>query len=184
MQCDELRAMTDIEQFTLLWTQAQPIVASFIGSMVPDFNQAEDILQEVALVLVRKFDEYDPNQPFVAWALGIAKMKVLSYFRERASHTFLSADDSLAEAVASAHEQMAPELERRAGALRQCLKQIKLRTRELLALRYEACLPPREIAARTGMSAGAVRVTLARARAALQQCIEQRLATAKWEPES
>ena len=172
--------MEEHEQFTRLWTKAQPIVASYIGSMVADFNQAEDILQDVALVLVRRFGEYDSSQSFIGWALGIARMKVLAAWRDKPLQT-LAASEDIANAVSAAHEELAPELERRTSALRHCLKQIKARTRELLALRYEQLLLPREIAAKTKMSPGAVRVTLARTRAALQLCIEQRLATQKWE---
>src|SRR3954468_19026633 len=35
----------DNDRFTRHWTQAQPVVASYINSMVPDFHAAEDLLQ-------------------------------------------------------------------------------------------------------------------------------------------
>ena len=63
----------DITDLTLHWTRAQPVVAGFISSMVPDFNDAEDILQRVALVIVKKFNQYDKNKLFLVWAMGIAK---------------------------------------------------------------------------------------------------------------
>jgi hypothetical protein len=37
---------------TVQWTRAQPIVAGFISAMVPNFSDAEDVLQRVALVIV------------------------------------------------------------------------------------------------------------------------------------
>jgi hypothetical protein len=45
----------------VLWTKAQPFVAAHIGFLVPDFHRAEDVLQQVAVILVRKFDQYDPS---------------------------------------------------------------------------------------------------------------------------
>ena len=69
--------MNNHEQFTRRWTEAQPIVAGYISAVVPDFQEAEDLLQDVAVILLRKFPEYDAQRPFVAWAIGIAKREVL-----------------------------------------------------------------------------------------------------------
>ncbi len=163
------------EQFTRRWTQAQPVVASFISSMVPDFHEAEDLLQEVAVVLLRKFGEYDERRPFVAWALGIARLEVLSARRSHA-RSFLTYNPGIAEAVAQAFEEMSPLLGMRAAALRECLAEVKGNARRVVALRYQDSLKPRDIAARLGMAGGSVRVTLSRIRAALQACVERRLA--------
>ena len=84
------------ERFTLLWTAAQPIVGSYIGSLVPDFQEAEDLLQEVALVLLRKFPEYDDRRPFVAWALGVARFEVLHARRSHA-RSFVAAQSDLSK---------------------------------------------------------------------------------------
>jgi len=167
--------MPDDERFTRFWTQAQPVVASYISSMVPDFHEAEDLLQNVAVVLLRKFAEYDEGRPFVAWALGIAKFEVLGARRTHA-RSFLTYRPEIAEAVARAFEEMAPLLKRRTAALQECLGQVKGTAWRLLALRYQESLPPRDIAGHLGIAAGNVRVTLSRIRSALQQCVERRLA--------
>jgi RNA polymerase sigma-70 factor (ECF subfamily) len=167
--------MADNELFTRHWTKAQPVVAGYISSLVPDFLEAEDLLQEVAVVLLRKFDDYDPGRPFVAWALGIAKLEVLSNRRSHA-RSFLSYRPDVLETVTEVCAEMAPELEFRASALRECLKQVRGRDGELVKLRYEESLKPGEIAARLGMAAGTVRVVLSRIRASLQECIERKLA--------
>jgi hypothetical protein len=40
-------------------------------TMVPDFHEAEDLLQNVAVVSLRKLSEYDPKHPFmVFFAMG------------------------------------------------------------------------------------------------------------------
>jgi RNA polymerase sigma-70 factor, ECF subfamily len=168
--------MADNERFTRDWTRAQPVVAGYIGSLVPDFHVAEDLLQDVAVVLLRKYGEYDPARSFVGWSLGIARLEVLARRRTHA-RSLLSTRPDLAEAVAGACEELAPELDRRAQALRACLEAVKGRSLEVLRLRYEAALPPRSITDRVGMSAGAVRVLLSRLRAALQACVERRLAS-------
>ncbi len=46
--------MDNHEQFTRRWTEAQPIVAGYINAVVPDFQEAEDLLQDVAVILLRQ----------------------------------------------------------------------------------------------------------------------------------
>src|SRR5262245_25378219 len=72
------------EQFTRLWTAAQPVVASYLGSLVPDFRDAQDLLQNVAIACLRKFAEYDSQRPFTTWALGMARLEVLNLRRTHA----------------------------------------------------------------------------------------------------
>lgn len=164
------------EQFTRLWTKAQPAVASYLGALLIDFRDAEDVLQNVAVACLRKFADYDPQRPFTAWALGVARLEAMHLRRTRA-RCRLVFDDELLEWVAAASEEIAPELERRSAALRECLKRMPDRASRLLALHYGESLKPTDIAGRVAMAVLAVRVALSRARAVLRECIERRLRT-------
>jgi len=75
-QPDEL---SDMQQFAVLWTQAQPSVTAFIASLVPRHHDAEDILQRTAASLILMRDQYDPSRPFVGWAIGVARVEVLRH---------------------------------------------------------------------------------------------------------
>ena len=163
------------ERFMRHWTRAQPVIAGYVSSMVPDVHEADDLLQETAVVLLRKFGDYDPRRPFVAWALGIAKLEILSA-RRRHARGFLTYHGDLMDAVAGAYGEMAPELISRAGALRRCLQKIEGRAREMLRLRYEESLKPREIAERLAVAAGNVRARLSRIRSSLASCVARALA--------
>jgi RNA polymerase sigma-70 factor (ECF subfamily) len=167
-------SMESHEQFTRLWTEAQPILAGYLSAVVPDFQEAEDLLQEVAVILLRKFPEYNPERPFVGWAIGIAKLEVLKARRRHARSRIFYQDDLL-ERLSDACEELAPELEDRSRALRECVRTVQGRARELLRLRYEESLNPNAIAERAGMAVVAVRVMLSRTRAALRECIERKL---------
>jgi RNA polymerase sigma-70 factor (ECF subfamily) len=169
--------MDSQEQFTRLWTEAQPKLAAYLNALVPDFQEAEDLLQEVAVVLLRKFPEYDPQRPFIGWAIGIAKREVLMA-RRRHARGFVCYQAELLERISEAYEELAPELEDRSRALRECLRLVKGRAGELLRLRYEDALPPQEISGRIGMAVIAVRVMLSRTRSTLRECIERKLKTA------
>jgi RNA polymerase sigma-70 factor, ECF subfamily len=166
------------EQFALLWVGAQSTVAAFIRSLVPDFQQAEDVLQRVAVTLVRKFDQYDVDRPFGAWAIGVAKFEVLYFRRERATDRLVF-DDEIVERVALSYQRFAGEADPFREALERCLGNLDGRSKTAIELRYAAGLNSPAVAARMQLSPGAVRMLLSRARQALRQCIEQRVRTLK-----
>ena len=166
------------EQFALLWVGAQSTVGAFIRSLIPDFQQAEDVLQRVAVTLVRKFEQYDPQRPFAAWAIGVAKYEVLYFRRERATdrHVF---DDEIVDQIASSYQRFAVEVDPFREALERCLKHLDGRSKEAIELRYAAGLNSTAVADKMRLSPGAARMLLCRARQALRQCIEQRVQGAK-----
>ncbi len=54
--------MDSHEHFTRLWTAAQPKVAGSLNARVSDFQEeVEDLLQEVAVVLLRTMQECVPH---------------------------------------------------------------------------------------------------------------------------
>ncbi len=167
--------LQDTEELAVCWTKAQPVVAAYISSLVPDFHQAEDVLNQVAVALVRKFHQYDRQQPFVAWAIGMARFEVLKHRRQYSTDKHRFSDD-LIELIGASYAEAADELDRRRPALHECLQEMHGRPLEALRLRYFDELSPQAIAARFGMAAGAVRVLLHRSRALLRNCIERRLA--------
>jgi len=54
---------------TVEWTWAQPSVSRLSHGVVHDRARAEDLLQEVALVIVERFETCQPKRPFIGWAL-------------------------------------------------------------------------------------------------------------------
>jgi RNA polymerase sigma-70 factor, ECF subfamily len=166
--------MENQEEFIRCWTEAQPKVAGYINALVPDFQEAEDLLQNVAVVLLRKFPEYDAQRPFIGWAIGIARCEVLMT-RRRHARSFLCYHTDLLERISETYEELAPERDERSRALGECLDTIQGRAGELLRLRYEEGLKPSTIAGRVGMAVVAMRVMLSRTRAALRHCIEHKV---------
>ncbi len=172
-----MNATQQIKEFTRLWTKAQPAVAAFISSMVPDFNQAEDVLQQVSMALLDNFEGYDPERPFVAWAIGVAKLEILSHRRKSAvdRHVF---DSEAVAMVADAFADIRDELGGINEALAKCLKSVQGKSREAFELRYTEDMRPAEIADQMGMSTNAVSVLLHRSRNFLRRCIKQRVMVA------
>lgn len=169
------------EQLAALWTQAQPVVWAYIRTLLPDFHQGEEVLQRVAVTLVRKFETYDPSLPFVPWAIGFARYEVLRYRRDFATdrHRF---DSDIVERVAELYQSDEVDFSGFRGALRSCVGKLEGRNRQALLLRYTQDLGPNEIATEMNMSAGAVRQLLHRVRASLRKCIDAVMAKSGGQP--
>jgi len=161
------------EKFNLHWTKAMPEVSAFINAMVPDFHQAQDVVQEVAIVLFEKFDAYDESRPFTAWAIGIAKNKILESKRRYVRRPLIY-DTEFMERVAETCVDLAPKMGERMYALDSCIKKMTLigRMKKVFLLRYQSGIPPRMIAGRTGIGVSNVRSMLCRLRDDLRKCIE------------
>ncbi len=172
-----MNTKSDNELFTRCWTGAQVAVSAFIFSMVGDFNEAQDILQEVAVILLRKFDQYDRSRSFTAWAIGVARLRILDLRRARAKSIVLL-DPEIVDAAAETCETISPELEKRLFALRECLQTVEGPSRDILKMRYAELLKPHAIAERLNLSSPAIRVRLSRIRDSLRGCVERQLAGA------
>jgi RNA polymerase sigma-70 factor, ECF subfamily len=164
----------DQNSFIQHWTSAQPAVAGYIRAVVRDSATAKDLLQETAMVLFRKFAQYDGERPFLGWALGVAKFQVLGHRRDEA-RSFLTFEPDLLDRFTLEWAAFEPEVDERAGALEECLDQLKGRAREVVRMRYFEDLTAEEIAKRAGTNGSAVRVMLQRIREQLRACISDRM---------
>lgn len=169
--------MTKLKQqveFSELWTEIQPTVAAYVRAVVRDSHAANDIVQNTVVVLLRKFDEWDPKQRFLPWALGFTKFEILAHRRDTARSRIVI-DDSLLDAVTETWPEVTEEIDQEQPALQACLESLPPKSREMVQLRYFEELEMAEIAARVESTAGAVRAALLRIRRELLACVKRRL---------
>ena len=162
------------ETFTRLWTEAQPTVSHYLLSLVRDPATAKDLLQKTALVLLRKFPEYDPEQRFLPWALGVAKFELLAHRRDEARSRIVF-DSELLDRYTERWSELAPRQSDETVVLQTCLAKLPDRLRKVVRLRYYENRKSGEIAKALGLTAGNVRVTLQRIREQLRLCVEREL---------
>jgi len=162
------------ERFMQLWTVAQPAVTGYINALVRDPAVAQDVLQETVLVLFRRFDDYDPSRPFLAWALGVARFQVLGVRRDQARCRIIF-DSELMEQFTEQWAEASPASDWRAWALQECLGKLPARSSEMLRWRYFEELTADEIAARLKSKGPTIRVMLQRIRDQLRSCVERRI---------
>jgi RNA polymerase sigma-70 factor, ECF subfamily len=168
----------DKSEFLQSMLDCQRGLYAYILKLVVNTADAQDVLQETNLVLIRKQDEFRGIANFAGWAAQIAYHQVLALWpgqrRDR-----LRFDDELLR-------QLADEGASRIGAadsdlrlLGDCLDKLSIQDRDLLGKRYVAGLAAREIAFQVGRSARAVSQALYRIRCTLMHCIDETRSTGK-----
>ena len=161
-------------ELTRYWLKAQPSIAAFISASVWDVQDGEDLVQQVAEICAKKFAKYDRQRSFLSWALGIARNELLLYYRKQEKSKVVLSPATL-ELVSEELSSREPELDDRFAALRECIKKVVGRPRQMLEMRYYRDMKPDEISRRLGLSPAAVRVSLCRVRQDLGGCIRRQL---------
>jgi len=151
--------------------QAQPVVAAYLASGIRDRQHCEDVIQETALAIAEAFDQYDHAKPFLPWAMGVARNKLLQYYRKH-NRDRLVFDEALMSQIGERFEQQGDMTKPRQVALSACLEKLAGQAREMIKLRYVQDLGYDQIAERVGRSRAGVANNLLRSRKALADCIE------------
>jgi RNA polymerase sigma-70 factor, ECF subfamily len=149
---------------------------AYILTLLPNLENANEVLQQTNLVLWSKRDEFRPGSNAQAWACRIAYYEVLAY-RQRGRRERLRFDNDLLEQMAGEAVTQCADPETELQALARCTDKLSSSDRNLLDLRYQDTLSSGQIAAKVGRSAVAIRKALFRIRALLHRCVEERLKT-------
>jgi RNA polymerase sigma-70 factor (ECF subfamily) len=148
---------------------------AYIRAIVRDDHLAEDVLQEVALLALRKRDEIRDGRHFLAWMRLTSRHRALKSLRRR--HHQLLVDEALLDRLDEhwAEHDQAPGTDL-VEALRYCLERLSPYARNLVKLRYAEGVSGRRLAEVVGRSLNTVYVALSRIHRSLGDCIRQRLA--------
>ena len=150
-------------------------IQAFIRAAVRDRAAAEDIFQEVSIVLWEKFDSYDQGRPFAAWARGIASNKILQFWRRSSKQPIPHSPEAMASML-SACERTETDANDMIDALANCVQRLPAHQAGLLRMKYEEGLKLETISGRLGKSLAATQKALSRLRFALRDCVGKRLA--------
>lgn len=163
-----------MEHFVSELTAKQPRILAYIFSAIGNRGDSHDVLQNTNLVLWRKAGEYREGDPFLPWALAIARFEVLAYYRDRQRERLVFEPD-IGETLAGEAVSAVEDLPNRQIALRYCLGEMSSEHRGILRLRYADGLSTAEVAQSCGRSLDGVKSLMLRLRKMLAKCIEGRL---------
>ena len=164
------------EQFISNLTACQTKLLGYITAAVGSAVVAHDVLQQTNLSLWRNFANFDPERPFLPWALTLARFQVLSFYRDRRRDRLVFDPDVLDYLLDRTEEKLA-SIPRRQVALRECLTNLKEDHRTLLTLYYAHRKSVTQISELTGRSEDGVKCLMMRLRRLLRDCIQRKVPT-------
>lgn len=173
----------NLESFTILVGRYKDQLLNFVYRYVGDYDDADDIVQDVFVRVYRNKDAYRPIAKFSTWIYTIATNLAKTEFRRRKRHALFSlsrgADeyhdrqfdipDNRYPADGDADRSLQQELIQRA------LSSIGAKYREVLILCDVQDLSYEEICEITGLNMGTVKSRLNRGRAKLQVLLKDLL---------
>lgn len=157
------------ERFTRLLLQSEPVMLRSILVVVPNRADAREIMQETAVALWRQFDSYNPERPFVNWAMGFSRIETRRFLARQRRRAQLTE-----EAVAVLELEMdktptfANAIERH---LTTCLGKLSDKQRRVIKGYYHDGRTPEWLSEQEGRTVEAIYKALQRIRRDLQTCI-------------
>ena len=163
-----------VEEFVQLLGLNQRRVFLYVLCLVPDWNDAEEVVQEANLVMWREFAQFQPGTNFAAWACRVAFHQVLAW-RKKRQRDRLEFSDAFLEAVAQEAAANLDRLEERSQALSGCIEKLPADQRDLLQRRYSREETVERIAKQCGRTVEALYRALSRIRCRLHECVTRTL---------
>jgi RNA polymerase sigma-70 factor, ECF subfamily len=163
---------TKHDRFLRLIAEHQGALHTFIRSLLPNREEASEVLQDVNVVLWEKFDT---AENFKKWAFGVARLEVRKFLQSRARdrHIF---DDELVNRLADEVILMEQAHLTQREALDDCLLKLPDPQRELALSAYTKGVRMNDLAAQLGKTPMSLYKLLHRIRQTLLECVRRKLA--------
>jgi RNA polymerase sigma-70 factor, ECF subfamily len=163
-------AGSNTKEFITLLSLNQIRIYSYIMSMVGNFNDTDDIMQETTLKMWQKFSEFESGTDFLSWGISIAYYRIKE-FRKKKNVPQLS--DELVEIL---HKKAPQKLENTSlyiEKLEDCLKKLNPRDFSLVNYRYMSGYTVAELSKRFNVTIQAIYLKLSKIQGLLTRCIKQ-----------
>ena len=157
-------------------------VFAIIYRMVGQYQDAEDISQDVFVNVYRKLYQFDTDKKFGPWIHRIAVNTCISYLRKRSKVVSISFDESYMQQYEeeTASWSVSPQTEMEKAELKKevekAINELSDAYKLLIVLRYQMEYSNQEIADILGISKENVEVKTHRARKALRKIIQNKMA--------
>lgn len=169
----------DISAFEELVDRYKKPVFSIVYRMIGQYQDAEDITQDVFVNVYQKLYQFDSNKKFAPWIYRIATNASISALRRRKKVISLDFDEAYGKAYEdyytsnSGNPQLAFERQELKHFINEAIDELPESYRAVVILRYQMDLNNQEIAEVLGVSKENVEVKVHRARKALRKIVEK-----------
>ncbi len=163
------------DRFARLFAQHDRWLFSYLVTLLGSQAHAEEVFQEVCVILWREYEKFELGTDFVKWTGVIAHNQVRKFRRQHKRSGF--------QLNEGAFEQIAAEAVRRAGlfdyrreALEHCLGKLSVEDHRLVRLCYDGSTASfKAVAQRLQRPVNTVYKALNRIRRVLHECIDRTL---------
>ncbi len=164
------------QQFVSQLIANQPRIYAYILTLVPNWADADDLMQETAQVMWARFEESEPIKDFASWGMRIAQNKVFNHYAKKQRQRILF-DADLMDDLTVRTQAVCAQTDRRVEAVQRCLGKLKERDRRLIRTLYEQGMTIKQLAIQLERPVQGFYKTMARIHDALQQCVHRTLAS-------
>jgi len=157
-----------VARLAVLFERHHRSLYRYFVSMSRHREQAEDLVQEVFVRMLRYRTSYDPAQSFTAWMYQIARNAGVDQVRKRGRAEVIDID-AVQQRDTSAGPEESASLGQDLALLRRAMEQLPEDKREILVLSRFQGMKHEDIAEVLGCEVGTVKVRVYRAIRALEQ---------------
>jgi len=160
-------------EFVSLITANQRRIYAYIFTLVPNLNDADDIMQETTALMWEQKDDFTPGTDFVAWGARIAYFKVLDYRKRANKNRRMISNAGQFKKIEETALKRSQHLDTMINNLEECVKKLRNPDRQLIYLRYSLELSVKEISTRLNKSIRSLYLGISRVQGFLLECVER-----------
>lgn len=170
--------------FLRLLEEHAACIRAYVARQLTHTSDIDDVAQDVFIAALKNVTSFRGNSSVRAWLLGIARLRLLDFLRQRARLRMRQGDafDEQLHARVLARLCDEDQEDRRASrltALRQCVARLGAMPRYIVERFYFHRASAESLAMEIGRTPSAIRMTLLRSRGVLRRCIESDLSSSE-----
>lgn len=165
----------DAGDFVALLASHQAQIYSYILSLVPNFTEADDLLQETTKLMWEKFSDFTPGTNFRAWGKKIAYFVILAHCRRKKKENTFSFDEQLIDDLTQETEKTSDSSKEYLSSLAKCVNKLGQKDKKLLNLRYFENMAVGDISCRLEFSVQYIYRNISRIHQLLLSCVQKQI---------
>jgi RNA polymerase sigma-70 factor (ECF subfamily) len=162
----------DRSHFLRLLAKSEPVIRSYLRSLVQDYHDHSEIMQNTFITAWEKFAKFEGDEnDFCKWACVIARYQALKYRQTQARDKWVLSD-KLLETISTEGVNDVARTEQWLKKLEDCLKELPEPNRDLIQKAYTPKQSIKAMAAERKTTPDALYQKLRRIRKALAKCMD------------
>jgi RNA polymerase sigma-70 factor (ECF subfamily) len=164
-----------VNQETVGWLLVQhgAKLHAYTWQFVQDDHLAEDILQDMVVLALKKCNQINDEAHFPAWARQTCRNLAMNALRKRGHHAVSLSNAVLDQLECHWKKLDTVVLSDSIVALRKCMERLAPQARQIIEMRYADDLRPNEVAERLGLKINTVYMAMMRTHRTLAECVER-----------